>query len=377
MAGRKGRRSWGKIRSLPSSGRYQASYVGPDLVRHNAPATFTARMDAEGWLAAERRSIEHDTWTPPKLRVAEKKAKAITVAEYAQTWIDHRHAKPRTKIGYQSLLDNHISPMLGRVPLKNLTPEAVRGWYASLGTQHVRRNSHVYGLLHAVCATAVTDGLIVANPCNIPRVMNPPRKREPVILSVAEVAELADVIKPERLKALILVSAWCGLRWGEVIELRRKDISGDYSVLYVARGVTHRQGCRIDTPKAGKGRAVVVPPHMRNDLKYHLNTYVAKGTEALLFPPARSGCHLNDRVFRDYFTEALTRIGRTGVRVHDLRHFSGTQTARVGNLVETMGRLGHSTVRASLTYQQIVSGRDHEVAEALSNLANGKDPAKF
>jgi len=54
-----------------------------------------------------------------------------------------------------------------------------------------------------------------------------------------------------------------------------------------------------------------------------------------------------------------------------LRHFAGTQTARVANLVETMGRLGHSTVAASLLYQQRVSGRDVEIAEALSRLAEG------
>ena len=56
------------------------------------------------------------------------------------------------------------------------------------------------------------------------------------------------------------------------------------------------------------------------------------------------------------------------MRVHDLRHFAGTQTARVGTLRETMDRLGHSTVAASLVYQGLVSGRDVEVAEALSKL---------
>ena len=53
--------------------------------------------------------------------------------------------------------------------------------------------------------------------------MNPQRKREPVILTVPEVAALADVYR-RRLKAAILASAWCGVRWGELIELRRKDI---------------------------------------------------------------------------------------------------------------------------------------------------------
>jgi integrase len=367
MAGTKGRRGWGWIRR--SGSRWHASYIGPDVIRHSAPRTFTAKMDAEEWLAKERRLIEADTWTSPATRAAEKKAKAITLEEYAETWIDHRHVKPRTKIGYRALLKQHIAPMLGPVAMKNLTAESVRAWFAGLGTERVRRNSHAYQLLHAICATAVTDGLIVANPCNIPRVMNPPRKREPVIPTVPEVAALADGIKPEKFKALVLVSAWCGVRWGEVTELRRKDVGEDCQVLYVARAVTHRNGCRIDTPKSGKGRAVVVPPHIRADLKHHLDTYVDKGADALLFAPARGGCHLNDRVFRDYFTEALTKIGREGVRVHDLRHFAGTQTARVGNLVETMGRLGHSTVKASLIYQQIVSGRDAEVAEALSKLA--------
>ena len=372
MAGKAGHRAWGRIRQLPNkSKRWQASYVGPDLVRHNAPTTFTAKMDGEAWLAAERRAIERDEWTPPKLRVAEKKTKAVTVADYAATWLEHRNLKPRTRIEYRALLDNHVAPMLGGVPLKNLTPEAIRAWYASLGTQHPRRNSHAYALLHAICATAVTDGLIVANPCHLRGVMSTPRRREPVILSVPEVAALADAIEPERLRALVLVSAWCGTRWGEAIELRRKDVSGDLSVLYVARGATHRQGCRIDTPKSGRGRAVVVPPHIRNDLKYHLDAFVAKDPEALLFPPTRGGCHFSDQGFRGHLNPALASIGREGVRIHDLRHFAGTQTARVGNLVETMGRLGHSTVSASLKYQQIVSGRDHEVAEALSALATG------
>src|SRR6516165_2914305 len=269
MAGKKGHRSWGRIRRLPSK-RYQANYVGPDLVRHNAPSTFTTKMDAEAWLQAERRSMELGSWVAPNLRIAEKKAKTVTLAEYAQTWIDQRHVKPRTRIGYQALHDRHIAPTLGRVPLTNLTPESVRGWFASLGTEHVRRNSHAYGLLHAICKTAIADGLILANPCNIPRVMNPPRKREPVILSVSEVAALADAIRPERFKAFVLVSAWCGMRWGEATELRRKDIGEGCGVLYVSR---YRRGLRPGN---------VIPPssHARGAVDVEL-----EGTTTCIDPP--------------------------------------------------------------------------------------------
>jgi hypothetical protein len=64
MAGQPNRRGWGWIRRLPSE-KWQASYVGPDTVRHTAPTTFTAKMDGERWLSDERRLIERDEWTPP------------------------------------------------------------------------------------------------------------------------------------------------------------------------------------------------------------------------------------------------------------------------------------------------------------------------
>ncbi|GAS95762.1 phage integrase family protein [Mycolicibacterium canariasense] len=368
MVGKRGHRGWGYLRQLPSK-RFQASYIGPDLLRHTAPTTFGARIDAEGWLADERRKIELDVWTPPAQRVAESRAKAVTVAEYAADWIEHRNVKPRTRSAYRDSLRLHIEPKLGAVALKNLSSAAVRSWFSGLGTEHPRRNSHAYGLLHAICATAVQDGLLTSNPCAIRGAMNPPRKRDPIILDVSEVADLADAIVP-RLKALVLISAWCATRWSEVSELRRKDVDADCEVITISRAVTRRDGeYRVDTPKSGKGRTVVVPPHIRADLRHHLDTYVQPGPEALLFPAAGGG-HMNDRVFsREYFADALKAIGRQGVRGHDLRHFAGTQIARVGNLAESMARMGHSTVRASLLYQQVVTGRDAAIADALSQLA--------
>lgn len=103
-------------------------------------------------------------------------------------------------------------------------------------------------------------------------------------------------------------------------------------------------------------------------------SYVGEGKDSLLFTPAKGGCHLADTTFRPHFGAALDKIGRQGVRVHDLRHFAGTMTARVGTLRETMSRLGHSTVDASMLYQGLVNGRDVEIAEALSALATNDTP---
>jgi integrase len=365
MAGKEGRRAWGWIRRLESR-RWQASYVGPDLLRHYAPGTYGARMDAEHWLSGERRLIDQGIWTSPKQRAARQKAKTLTLGEYADKWIEQRNIKPSTTIEYKRLMAGPLE-QLGRVELRNISAETVRSWFASL-PDTPRRNSHAYGLLHAVCATAVSpDELIAANPCVVKGVMNPPHRREPVILTVGELAAAADTIRPERLRCLVLISAWCGLRWGEVIELKRKDIGKGCEVIFVSRAATHRdKGCRVDMPKSGKARAVVVPPHIREDLKEHLARHVDKGPDSLVFPALRYACHFNDSVFAKHFAKA---VGRDDVRIHDLRHFAGTQAARVGSVTEVMDRLGHSTPRASLMYQGLASGRARELAAALSELA--------
>lgn len=333
-------------------------------------------MDAEGWLADERRLVEHGAWTPPAQREAERLAGGVTVAEYAEQWVKQRPLKPRTRIGYESTLARHITDApLGRLPLRNVTAAAVRAWFATLDGAKPTARAHAYQLLHSVLATAVIDELLPSNPAHIPKAMHTPTKRQPVILSAAEVAALADAIKPERLRTLILVAAWCGPRWGELVELRRRDVGKDCATITISRGATHRQKmCRIDTPKSGRGRTVVVPPHIRPALADHLAQHVENKPGALLWPPALDGCHLNDRVFRGYYNTALDSVGRDGEKasrptIHDLRHFAGTAAAQVGSLRETMDRLGHSTAKASLRYQGIVSGRDAEVAAALSKLA--------
>ncbi|OBB15866.1 hypothetical protein A5662_06475 [Mycobacteriaceae bacterium 1482268.1] len=328
-------------------------------------------MAAEGWLAGERDLMlptSRELWTPPAERAAKLSAPVLTLSEYATRCIAERNLKPRTRQLYESQWKAHIKPTLGHRVLRSITPETVRAWFAALGTKHSRRNSQVYGLLHSILATAVTDGHIDSNPCHIKGVMNAPAKRQPLVLGVAELVDLASRV-PERYKAMVLVSAWCGLRFGEAIELRRKDIENDAEVVYIRRGATHRKGCQIDTPKGGKGRAVVVPPHIRADLKHHLDVFCEKDRDALVFAPARGGCHLKNKVFRDAIGPAKCRRSWMRSSSRPISCSAGPMASRVGLLRETMARLGHSTVKASLIYQGLVSDRDAEVAAALSELA--------
>ena len=75
-------------------------------------------------------------------------------------------------------------------------------------------------------------------------------------------------------------------------------------------------------------------------------------------------------MFREALNTACETVNREGVTPHALRHFGATMATRAGgSLAEVQARLGHSTVRAAMLYQHAASGRDAEIAAALSMMA--------
>lgn len=359
------RRGFGRIRQ-ERSGRYSAAYLGPDAKLHHAPRTYSAESDAEGWLANQRRKIELGTWG------AVERSDGVTLRAYADRWIEQRQLRPRTRLHYESMINRLILPTLGDAKLVTLTPAAIRQWHTSLGGDHPTRNAHAYALLHAICATAVQDEVLDANPCRIRAAMQTKRKRNVDILTPAEVDRLASKMPP-RLRASVVLAAWCGLRWGETSELRRKDISAESATLRVRRAVTYRKGkFTVGQPKTAAGvRDVAIPPHIRPIIKAHLKNHVASDPETLLFAND-DGSQMHGDNYRTPWEKARKAIGKTNLRVHDLRHVGAVLAAQSGaTTAELMHRLGHTTADMALRYQHVAEGRDAEIAERLSKLAKG------
>lgn len=361
------RRSFGRIRA-ERSGRFSAAYVGPDGKLHLGPRTYLHRTDAEAWLAAERRKIDLGTWG------AVERSDGITLRAYADKWIEQRHLRPRTRQHYESMLERLVLPEMGDAKLVALTPAKIRQWHAGLGNRHPTRNAHCYALLHAICTTAVQDELLDANPCRIRAAMQTKRKRDVDVLSPAEVDRLASKMPSPRLRASVVLAAWCGLRWGETSELRRKDISADCATLRVRRAVTYRKGeFIVGEPKTSAGvRDVAIPPHIRPIIKAHLKGHVDGDPDSLLFA-MEDGGHMHGDNYRTDWEKARNAIGKPNLRVHDLRHVGAVLAAQSGaTTAELMHRLGHSTPQMALRYQHVAEGRDAEIAERLSKLAAGQ-----
>lgn len=368
MAGDK--RGFGQIVRLPSK-RYRARYMGPDAHRHNAPMTFESREDAEAWLAGERRKLSRDEWTPPrKLRDAPK---ATTFGEYAERWLEHRDLKPRTRAHYRSVLDKVILPTFGERPLKGITSESVRDWYTTLDKKRPTWRSHGYGLLRTILATAVTDEKIPLNPAHIRGAGTTARVKKVEPATLAELETIAAEM-PERYRLMVMFGSWCALRFGELVELRRKDIDLRNGVVHVRRGAVRAGGeVIIGTPKSAAGiRDVAVPPHLMPMVREHLGRNITGGKEGLLFPAADGVSTMAPATLYRVFYRAREVAGRPDLRWHDLRHTGAVLAAQTGaSLAELMGRLGHSTPAAAMRYQHAAKGRDAQIAAALSALANG------
>ena len=369
MAGK--RRRFGYVRKLPS-GRYQASFIGPSGLRQSAPTTFKTRTDADRWLTAVEADIARGAWLDEGLG-------RESFGNYARAWLrDHPKMGPRYRETCERNLRLHLAP-LEDVPLRALTPAVVREWYASALRGRGGRTSiqQSYRFLRAVMNTAVRDGAIVKNPCQITGAGSDRAKERPVA-TPGEVVALVEAITP-RYRAAVLLAAWCGLRRGEVLGLRRDDVDLVVGTVTVRRNrVELLEGGRAAfdaEPKTDAGkRTVVVPPHILPVLAAHVIEWA--GPDRVFV--GRDGRPMRGDAVRQAFNRARVKAGMPGFRFHDLRHTGQTLAAATGATVkDLMRRLGHASPVASYRYLHAVDGRDAEIAAALSDLAAHGDAARL
>src|SRR5664280_615995 len=277
MAVEPDRRGWGRIRRLPSR-KYQAAYVGPDARLHQAPATFSAHIDAEGWLATERRLIELGGWTAPAARHLARYANTITVSEYVTQWIAERELARWTRISYESTLRTAIAgSAIAEIAVKQLTPAQVTAWWRALPRDYPRARSKALALLTSAFNSAIEEELVATSPVKVrdPKAVTSSKSRPLTPPDSAQLDQLVEAM-PERLRLAVLLAAWGGLRYGELAGLRRADLdlSGAYPVVRVARSVSFAPGqeVRVKAPKTAAGvRTVALPSWLKPLMKQHLS----------------------------------------------------------------------------------------------------------
>ncbi len=253
------------------------------------------------------------------------------------------------------------------------TAARVRTWHEQAGrTTAPTALAQSYRLLRSLLNVAVADELISVNPCRLKGAGAPVPARASRALTVHEVRALADAV-PARHRALVLVLAYGGLRFGEATALHRRDVSEDGMVVHVDRSVRKISGqWHVGPPKSAAGRRDVdLPDFVAHAVVEHLDTYVPIERDALVFAP-RTGNFLAPTNFGQTFRRAVSACGLPSVRVHDLRHTGATLYAQLGATeAELMARFGHASPDASRRYQHAARHRGSDLARALDALACG------
>lgn len=404
MAGSSSRRRFGQISKM-RSGRWQARFTVPlghrsgrggEMIK--APHTFEpnayGREAAGDWLRTEelRLNAEGAAWRTLEEHAEEERLRATaatvpTFAEYADVWLRARKVKGQplqesTKRGYLIWLGKYLLPTFGEMPLNTITAGDVIRWYEGLPHDKGKTVRECYALAKAIMKSATAaDGVLpgVVNPFTIDGAGTIGRrsdKRTEVIEDI-DLRLILATIRPEW-RAMVALALGCGLRFGEIVALRRPDVDlgAKPPMVRVRRAIgTGPGGKRYEKePKSRAGiRDQRIPDSVRRALTEHMRTYVA-GRDGLLFP-GPSGEWLQPTRFRDAaggWREVREAVGRP-INFHDLRATGATRLAQNGaHVAEVQAFLGDSSSEAAERYVRATQSRmDDLTAIAFAGLDFG------
>jgi len=311
--------------------------------------------------------VRRAAWVDPN------QARRVSLGDYADRWItEHPRLAPRTVDLYRTLLRLHIGPQLGTFTLAEVSAPRVRSWHADLVRRYgpkATTPAKAYRLLRAILNTAVSDGLIAKSPCVL-KGAGLEKSAERPIATLDEINALADAIEP-RLRLMVLLAAFAGLRLGEVRALTRSSIDIERCKVRVVEQIQDLANgeLAITPPKSEAGRRVVaLPSSLIPEVLRHLDEHAAPGPDGLLFA-TRDGNPIRKQNLHTAWAKARKIAGVPDLRFHDLRHTSNTLAAATGaSTKELMARMGHASPRAALTYQHATDARDEQIAAAIDRI---------
>jgi integrase len=295
------------------------------------------------------------------------------LSDWAAIWLESKvDLRPSSRYRLEGILRTHVLPEFGRISLAVISNSMVRAWVADMSSSGVSTATtrKAYNALSQMMRAATADRRIAFNPCqDVP--LPAEEVHEQRFLTTDEIATLAESVGP-RFRALILLGAYGGLRFGELAALRRKRLDllrGRVTVAEALSDVNSRLA--FGPPKTkGSRRVVTLPRRTVAEIEGHLDCFVAPQPDALVFTNSR-GAPLRRSVFRNrHWIPATRAAGLAGLRFHDLRHtFVALWVAAGADPKEVSVRAGHSSVAFTLDrYGHLYEDRGDDVADRLDAL---------
>lgn len=400
------RRRFGSItRKTTPTGRtyFEAHYLPPRDARGDPgmPKRITRRfpdgfeLQAEKWLADVEASMRLGTWQPPSARRARERSDTTTFGEYAANWIETRHradgepVRETTKQKYRESVRNHLLETFGAMPVSRITPHDIQKWYDGFPVRKggigegARRAA--YRTLRAILNTAATqpvdgDGNTLIE--RSPALLRSGTFHTRHVSLIAEVDELEILRRrmPANLAIAVPLAGFLGLREGECVGLRRRDVDLGNVVLHVRHAlkpVYDADGHRtivLGLPKSASSvRDLALPDFMVSLLREHMERFTGDDPDDFLIIGRTNGSMVAPQSLRNTWERVREAVPRLKtMRFHDLRHTALTRLAEMGATNgELMAQAGHTSLKVASVYQQASDSHRKEVMRRLDRAMSG------
>ena len=330
-----------------SDGRYQAAVYVLTPTGHRSRRFVYGRT----WDEANDKRLE---LLDNNRRGVPSVSSAMPLGEYLDHWLTDvatGQLRPSTFARYRALVEDYITPHLGRKRINRLTTSDVRAFlltvHRSKGKSGRPLSARTVQFIHAVLRSAlqhaVREDLIGRN---VARLVTPPKVETPdvVPLDVHDARTFLKVASEHWLAALWLILVTTGLRRGEALGLTWADIDLDRATLHVRRTIQKINGQFLyGEPKSRRSkRAIRLPNGCIAALRRHQRITADRadlvrwsplpGQPAELVFVTRTGRPIDPRALNKAFGRLLVRAGLSHARVHDLRHTCASLAAPRGSL---------------------------------------------
>ncbi len=347
-------------------GKYRARFTDP--LGKVQSRTFARKADAERFL----RQVESD-----RLRGqwVDRRDAEMPLAVWAEEFLllCRRLAKT-TQETYRRDLDRYVVPRFGSYRLGQLPADEIENWLndeiaAGIAPSSVHRH---YRTLRRMLQVAVYKQKILTNPCER---VDPPHvpKHEMVFLGWDEAIRLAEA-HSERYRALIYLAVDSGMRWSELIGLRRGKVDLANRKVRVTDQLVQladRSFLRKEPKTAAGVRSITIAPFTASLLAGHLDLHARPGRDELVFPNGAGKPLSSSSFLSHHFAKAQAAVG-VSCRFHDLRHTSVALAIASGAHPKAIqSRMGHSSINVTLDrYGHLFPELDEAIADAFDRSFN-------
>ncbi len=311
-----------------------------------APPGFLREKDAQAALDA--------ILTDARRGAVEQARTAVTFASLADEWIAvgirERDWKPSTLSDNRSVVNAYLKPSLGPRRIETITAEQIEEWRDALvderGVSRRTANKALI-MLGAILERGRKHGLLVNAAREVPKLRERYDPDQYDFFNPEEVEQLVSAAASEPDAAIFLVAAFAGLRMGELLALRWRDVDFDGESLHVYG--SYSLGT-LTEPKSGLARTVPMAEQVLAMLRAHKRRAADAGREDLVFPAERGTGYLDGSALRRRYKRALGKAELRNLRFHDLRHTFGSIAINQATIVQVQAWMGHADVQTTMKY---------------------------